>query len=283
MALAGALEEWLKQGAGPLTLEGGWRHGAPVSSSELWATIVSLAVDASGAVARFSEASRYPEVRLRETVERRTDDARVMIRRLAAAALLELEDYVDADELLAAADGLVDEIDDEDDALMHAGGAIASLLRARLLCTEEEVELPSSELASAAIEILAPLLAQYACLLTRGYAAERRVIVACSPPTAGAHALVLPSWLAPFRNTLSAWRSTTRRVCTVSWTRTSITPSTMRLPSTPATIPTVGWTSGLIAPATSSRWSSSRPSRTPSSESTRWRCGPSTGGCSSHD
>jgi hypothetical protein len=173
MALAGALEEWLEQGGGPLTLEGGWRHGAPVSSSELRATIISLAVDAGGAVAHVSETSRYPEGRLRETVERRTDDARVMVWRLAAAVLLELEDHVDADEVLAAAEGLVDEIDDEDGALMHAGGAIASLLRARLLCAEEEVELPSSELALAAVEILAPLLAQYACLLTRDYAAER--------------------------------------------------------------------------------------------------------------
>lgn len=56
---------------------------------------------------------------------------------------------------------------------MHASGAIASLLRARLLCAEEQVELPEVELQSAVIESLAPLLAQYACLLTRGDAVER--------------------------------------------------------------------------------------------------------------
>lgn len=172
-ALQGTLEEWLEEGGGPLTFEGGWRGGAPVSSSELWAMIVSLAVDAGGAVARFSEASRYWEVRSSETVKRRAHDAGVLVRRLAAGVLLELDGHLDRDEILTAADGLLDEIDDEDDGLLHAGGAIASLLRARWLCTEDEIELPQAELESAAVEILAPLLAQYACLRTRDYAAER--------------------------------------------------------------------------------------------------------------
>src|SRR6266545_2905110 len=96
-ALPAAFGEWLEQGGGPLTFEGGWRAGAPVSSSELWATIFSLAADASTAVARWSEVSRYSEGRSHEMVE----------------------------------------------------------------------------LQSAAIESLAPLLAQYACLLTRGDAVER--------------------------------------------------------------------------------------------------------------
>ncbi len=173
-ALQGALEEWLQEGGGPLTFEGGWQGGAPVSSSELWAMIVSLAVNAGGAVARFSEVSRYWEVCSSETVKRRAHDAAVLVWRLAAGVLLELDGHLDRDEILAAADGLVDEIDDEDDGLMHAGGAIAGLLRARWLCLEEEIELPRAELESSAVEILAPLLAQYACLRTRDYAAERR-------------------------------------------------------------------------------------------------------------
>jgi hypothetical protein len=172
-ALPGALEEWLEDGGGPLTFEGGWRGGAPVSSSELWAMIVSLAVDTGGAVARFSEASRYWEARSPETVKRRAHDAGVLVQRLAAGVLLELDGHLDRDEILADANGLLDEIDDEDDGLMHAGGAIASLLRARLLCAEDDIELPQAELESAAVEILAPLLAQYACLRTRDYAAER--------------------------------------------------------------------------------------------------------------
>ena len=85
-ALAGGLEE----GGGPLTFEGGWRAGAPVSQGELWAMIVSLAADASRSVAHFSEASRYPEVRLPETVNRRAQDAGVIVWRPAAAILIEL-------------------------------------------------------------------------------------------------------------------------------------------------------------------------------------------------
>jgi len=172
-ALPAAFGEWLEQGGGPLTFEGGWRAGAPVSSSELWATIFSLAADASTAVACWSEVSRYPEGRSRETVERRAHDASVTVWRLAAAILIAVEGNVDPDRVLAAADGFLDEVDDEDDGLMHASGAIASLLRARLLCAEEQVELPEVELQSAAIGSLAPLLAQYACLLTRGDAVER--------------------------------------------------------------------------------------------------------------
>lgn len=165
--LAGTLREWLEQGGGPLTWEGGWRQGTPIGQGELWAVIVSLAVDAAAAVARFSQASRYPELCSAETVRRYAQDAQVLVWRLAVAVLLAVDQSIDVDQLLAAADGLVDEVDDEDDGLRHAGSAIAGLLQARLLCAEEQVELPASELAVAAVEILAPLLAQHACLLTR--------------------------------------------------------------------------------------------------------------------
>jgi hypothetical protein len=121
--------------------------------------IVSLAVDAGAAVARFSEVSRYTEVRSSDTVKRRAHDVGVLVQRLAASVLLEQDGHLDRDEILAAADGLLDEIDDEDDGLMHAGSAIASLLRARWLCAEDEIKLAQAELETAD----APLLAQYAC------------------------------------------------------------------------------------------------------------------------
>ena len=60
----------------------------------------------------------------------------------------------------------------QDDGLMHASEAIASLLRPRLLCAEEQVELPNTELQSAAVGILAPLLAQHVCTRTRGGAGK---------------------------------------------------------------------------------------------------------------
>ncbi len=167
-ALAGALDEWSEQGAGPLSFEGGWRPGTPISDSELWATIISLTAQAAGAVGRFSEASRYPEGRSEQTIARRTDDAGVLVWRLAAAILVELDAHpVDHERLLGAAAELIDEIDDEDDGLLHASGQIASLLEARQLCAQEQVPLPADELDRATVGILAPLLAQYACLLTR--------------------------------------------------------------------------------------------------------------------
>ena len=54
-----------------------------------------------------------------------------------------------------------------EDALGEEGDVLAQVR------DEEQVELPEVELQSAAIESLAPLLAQYACLLTRGDAVER--------------------------------------------------------------------------------------------------------------
>jgi hypothetical protein len=75
--------------------------------------------------------------------------------------------------VLAAADDLIDEIDDEDDGLMHALRAIASLLRSRLPCAEEQSGLARDRVQAAAVDLLDPLLAQYACTITRGAARER--------------------------------------------------------------------------------------------------------------
>jgi hypothetical protein len=98
--------------------------------------------------------------------------ASVSVCRLAAAILIELNGHVARRRVLVAADDLIEEIDDEDDGLKHASEAIASLLRLQLLCAEEQVELPNSELQSAAVGILAPPLAQHVRTRTRGGAAK---------------------------------------------------------------------------------------------------------------
>ena len=132
--------------------------------------IVSLTIDAGGAVARFSEVSRYTAVRSSDTVKRRAYDVGVLVQPLAASVLLEQGGHLDRDQILAAADGLLDEIDDEDDGLMQAGSAIASLLRARWLCAEDEIKLPQAN----SKPPMHRCRHSTPALLIRDYAAERR-------------------------------------------------------------------------------------------------------------
>ena len=132
--------------------------------------IVSLAVLGGRADSRFSEVSRHTEVRSSDTVKRRAHDVGVLGQPLAASVLLEQDGHLDRDEILAAADGLLDEIDDEDDGLMHAGSAIASLLRARWLCAEDEIKLPQAN----SKPPMHRCCHSTPALLIRDYAAERR-------------------------------------------------------------------------------------------------------------
>jgi hypothetical protein len=68
---------------------------------------------------------------------------------------------------------LLDGTVDEDAGLLHAGGAIASLLRACWLCAWDEIEPTRDRARKRRIGIVATLLAQYAGVHTRDYAAER--------------------------------------------------------------------------------------------------------------
>ena len=56
------------------------------------------------------------------------------------------------------------EVDEEDDGLQHASGALGTLLQAKLVRLEERVALPRAERERAGVEILSPLAAQAACL-----------------------------------------------------------------------------------------------------------------------
>jgi hypothetical protein len=162
-ALAGALDGWLYAGDALLTPEGGWPLGPPASSSDTWSVILYLIAHASDAVARYSEAVMRRGSS--DMLEPFTRHAQLEIDRLAALIIGELGEHVDRDLVLDEADVFVDEVDDEHDGMLHTADAIGSLLQARLVCAEDRLDLPASELATAAVRILAPLLAQRACIL----------------------------------------------------------------------------------------------------------------------
>jgi hypothetical protein len=67
----------------------------------------------------------------------------------------ELGVVVDRDRVIMEATQFVDEVEEEDDGLWHAADAIGSLLRARLICLEDGIELPRAELERAGVAILA--------------------------------------------------------------------------------------------------------------------------------
>jgi len=163
-ALAGALDGWFVAGDALLTPAGGWPLGPPASSSETWSAILYLIAHASDAVARYSETVMR---RGRgEVLEPYARHARIEIDRLAALIIGELgESRLDRDAILDEADAFVDEVDDEHDGMLHTADAIGGLLQARLVCAEDQLDLPASEVATAAVAILAPLLAQRACVL----------------------------------------------------------------------------------------------------------------------
>jgi hypothetical protein len=160
-ALADGLDGWLVAGDALLTPEGGWPLGPPEASSEAWSAILYVIAHASDAVARYSEAVMH-----RVSRDASAGRARIEIDRVAGLIIGELGgSLIDRDAILEEADAFVDEVDDEHDGMLHTADAIGSLLQARLVCAEDQLDLPASELATAAVRILAPLLAQRVCLL----------------------------------------------------------------------------------------------------------------------
>jgi hypothetical protein len=163
-ALADALDGWLVAGDALLNLEGGWPLGPPASSSDTWPAVLYQIAHASDGVARYSEA--VMRRRRWEGLEPYARHAQIEIDRLAALIIGELgESYIDREPILDEADAFVDEVDDEHNGMLHTADAIGSLLQARLVCAEDQLNLPASELATAAVGILAPLLAQRVCVL----------------------------------------------------------------------------------------------------------------------
>jgi hypothetical protein len=162
--LPDVLADWVTSGDRLLTPEGGWLPGPPESVGDWWSHVLSLLASGTERVAYHAIAIRSsgPE---REHAGELAGPAVTAIGRLAAALLQRVADQVDELALLAEAEAFVGEVCDEDDGLSHASDALGSLLQAEIVCGEEQVPLPDSERSRAAVKVLAPLLAQAACVL----------------------------------------------------------------------------------------------------------------------
>jgi hypothetical protein len=75
-----------------------------------------------------------------------------------------LGEPIDRDAVLAEAGRFLEEVDAEDDGVLHASSALGDLLQVSLICLEERTTVPAAERDRAAVAILAPLVAQDACL-----------------------------------------------------------------------------------------------------------------------
>jgi hypothetical protein len=113
-----------------------------------------LAGDPLYLIAHASDAAaRHSETVMRrgssEALEPYARHAQIEIDRLAALIIRELgESHIDRYPILDEADAFVDEVDDEHNGMLHTADAIGSLLQARLVCAEDQIDLPASELAT---------------------------------------------------------------------------------------------------------------------------------------
>jgi hypothetical protein len=147
----------------------GIRLDAPSSeagggSTGAWDDVLRATADAAAMLGRYSEVARGPSAPDDERLSDLALRAQQAIARLVSFIVIELGVPVDRAPVLEQASQLLDEVDQEDDGMWHAQDAIGSLLQARLICAEEQIEMPPAELARASVTILAPLLAQAACL-----------------------------------------------------------------------------------------------------------------------
>lgn len=163
--LPDVLAGWIRVEDVLLTAEGGWPLGPPASVSEWWSHVLYLLATATDRLAHHAAATRSASLTERENAEQLAAPALDAIDRLAAALLQRLGDQLDQDALLAEAADFVSEIYDEDDGLLHTSDTLGTLLQAEIVCADEQLPLPDSERANAAVKVLAPLLAQAACVL----------------------------------------------------------------------------------------------------------------------
>jgi hypothetical protein len=126
--------------------------------------VLRATVDAAATVARYSELARGGEAVNEERLVQRADAAARTLRRLAELVVIELRVVVDRGAVIDEAGRFVDEVEEEDDGLWHAADAIGSLLPARSICAEDGIEMPRAELERSGVAILAPLVAQAACV-----------------------------------------------------------------------------------------------------------------------
>ena len=133
-------------------------------STRAWDDVLRATADAAAMLARYSEIAREPADPDSERLSDLARRGQQAITHLVSLIVIEVGVPVDRAKVVQEASQFLDEVDQEDDGIWHAQDAIGSLLQARLICAEEQVEIPPAELARASVAILAPLLAQAACL-----------------------------------------------------------------------------------------------------------------------
>lgn len=133
-------------------------------STGAWDDVLRATADAAAMLGRYSEVARGPAVPDHERLSDLALRGQQAIARLVSFIVIELGVPVDRATVVDEAAQLLHEVDQEDDGVWHAQDAIGSLLQARLICAEEQIEMPPAELVRASVTILAPLLAQAACL-----------------------------------------------------------------------------------------------------------------------
>lgn len=108
------------------------------SASEAWATVLFAFEGAAATVGRYSQIARSIAQADEQHLAALADRASAAILRLAAAALIVLGEPIDRDAVLAEADRFLEEVEAEDDGVLHAGSALGDLLQVSLVCLEEQ-------------------------------------------------------------------------------------------------------------------------------------------------
>lgn len=160
-ALPLVLDGWLEVGGVPLSRLGVLRPLA-LGSAAAWARMPTLLREAAEAVARFSQTMRTDHGSREDELRSLTEHVAQQVDRLAAWVVIDLGLPVDRPAVLAEADEFLQEVEAEDDGLLHATDAITGLFQERL--GDRERASSERELERHAVAILAPLLAQAACL-----------------------------------------------------------------------------------------------------------------------
>jgi hypothetical protein len=114
-----------------------------------WDDVLRATAEAAAMLARYSEVARGPSDPDGERLSDLALRGQQAITRLVSFIVIELGVPVDRATVVDEASQLLDEVGQEDDGVWHAQDAIGSLLQARLICAEEQIEMPPAELARA--------------------------------------------------------------------------------------------------------------------------------------
>lgn len=136
-----------------------------VGSDAAWGRVVGVVAETAMAVARYSQVMRAGTAPERDELQLLAVNALREVERLAAWVVIDLGLPIDREALVAEAGEYLGEVEAEDNGLTHAADAMGVLLEARLSSGTRERPVADCELERSAVEILAPLLAQAACLV----------------------------------------------------------------------------------------------------------------------